>query len=258
MKKLMIALLVCPFLLACGTKVKRMEIEQTKDVSGSWNDTDSREVAKTMIDECLNGAWYAKALKEKKGADPVVIVGTVRNDSMEHINTNTFIEELQRALINSGKVEFVASKDERGNLREERLDQDEYSSEATRKAFGKEVGMAVGAAAALVWFLPQLTTLFLGPQWHTCGVYAQILCGAMVLSFVANSLSGMFIVANKLRQLFYWQLYFVTTTIAAILVGGLVYKSMIVTIALFSILRASAYLLSIIMTYHYTVVNVEK
>ncbi len=140
MKKLFIALLICPFLLACGTKVKRMEIEQTKDVSGSWNDTDSREVAKTMIDECVNGAWYAKALKEKGGKEPVVIVGTVRNDSMEHINTNTFIEELQRALINSGKVEFVASKDERGELREERLDQDEYSSEATRKAFGKEVG----------------------------------------------------------------------------------------------------------------------
>ncbi len=140
MKKLLIALLICPFLLACGTKVKRMEIDKTKDVSGSWNDTDSRDVAKTMIDDCLNGAWYAKALKEKGGKDPVVIVGTVRNDSMEHINTNTFIEELQRALINSGKVEFVASKDERGELREERLDQDEYSSEATRKAFGKEVG----------------------------------------------------------------------------------------------------------------------
>ena len=140
MKKLIIALLICPFLLACGTKVKRMDVEQVKDVSGSWNDTDSREVAKTMIDECLNGPWYAKALKEKKGAEPVVIVGTVRNDSMEHINTNTFIEELQRALINSGKVEFVASKDERSELREERLDQDEYSSEATRKAFGKEVG----------------------------------------------------------------------------------------------------------------------
>ena len=140
MKKLLIALLICPFLLACGTKVKRMEIDKTRDVSGSWNDTDSRDVAKTMIDDCLNGAWYAKALKEKGGKDPVVIVGTVRNDSMEHINTNTFIEELQRALINSGKVEFVASKDERGELREERLDQDEYSSEATRKAFGKEVG----------------------------------------------------------------------------------------------------------------------
>ena len=140
MKKLFIALLICPFILACGTKVKRMEVDEVKDVSGSWNDTDSRDVAKTMIDDCLSGAWYAKALQEKGGKEPVVIVGTIRNDSMEHINTNTFIEELQRALINSGKVEFVASKDERGELREERLDQDEYSSEATRKAFGKEVG----------------------------------------------------------------------------------------------------------------------
>lgn len=140
MKKLFIALLICPFLLACGTKVKRMDVEQVKDVSGNWNDTDSREVAKTMIDECLNGPWYAKALKEKKGAEPVVIVGTIRNDSMEHINTNTFVEELQRALINSGKVEFVASSTERGGLREERLDQDEFSSEETRKAFGKEIG----------------------------------------------------------------------------------------------------------------------
>ena len=140
MKKLFIALLICPFLLACGTKVKRMDVEEVKDVSGSWNDTDSREVAKTMIEDCLNGAWYAKALRERKGAEPVVIVGTVRNESMEHINTLTFIEELQRALINSGKVEFVASKDERGDIREERLGQDEYASEATRKAFGKEVG----------------------------------------------------------------------------------------------------------------------
>lgn len=140
MKKLFVALLICPLLLACGTKVKRMDVNDAKEVSGSWNDTDSREVAKAMIEDCLNGAWYAKALKEKGGKDPVVIVGTVRNDSMEHINTNTFIEELQRALINSGKVEFVASKDERGEIREERLEQDEYASEATRKAFGKEVG----------------------------------------------------------------------------------------------------------------------
>ncbi len=118
--------------------------------------------------------------------------------------------------------------------------------------------ISVGAAMVFVWFLPQLTTVFLGPQWHTCGVYAQILCGAMVLSFIANSLSGMFIVANKLRHLFFWQIYFVVTTIAAIIVGGLIYKSMIVTVILFSVLRATAYLLSIVMTYHYTIMDVDK
>ena len=118
--------------------------------------------------------------------------------------------------------------------------------------------MAVGTAAVFVWFLPQLTTLFLGSQWHTCGVYAQILCGAMVLSFIANSLSGMFIIANKLRQLFYWQLYFVVTTIAAILVGAIIYHSMMVTIILFSVLRATAYLLSIVMTYRYTIIHNDR
>lgn len=153
MKKLLLALLVLPFLFACGTKVERMEVDVTKDLSGKWNDTDSRLVAETMIQECLNGPWYAKALKETRGKEPVVIVGTVNNDTMEHINTNTFIEELQRSLINSGKVEFVASSSERGEIRQERLEQDEYASEATRKSFGQEVGadyMLSGVLSSIV------------------------------------------------------------------------------------------------------------
>ncbi len=140
MKKLFMLAALIPMLLACSTKVQRMEVDTAKDLSGKWNDTDSRMVAETMISECLNGNWYNKAIKAKKGDEPVVIVGTVVNNSMEHINTDTFVEEMQRALINSGKVNFVASKSEKGEIREERLEQDEYSSEATRKAFGKEVG----------------------------------------------------------------------------------------------------------------------
>lgn len=153
MKKLLIAFFVLPIMLACGTKVERMDVNTTKDLSGKWNDTDSRLVAETMIQECLNGAWYAKALRESRGKEPVVIVGTVNNDTMEHINTGAFIEELQRALINSGKVEFVASSSERGEIRQERLEQDEYASEATRKAFGQEVGadyMLSGVLSSIV------------------------------------------------------------------------------------------------------------
>lgn len=153
MKKLLIAFFVLPLILACGTKVERMDVNTTKDLSGKWNDTDSRLVAETMIQECLNGAWYAKALRESRGKEPVVIVGTVNNDTMEHINTGAFIEELQRALINSGKVEFVASSSERGEIRQERLEQDEYASEATRKAFGQEVGadyMLSGVLSSIV------------------------------------------------------------------------------------------------------------
>ncbi len=139
MKKLLIALLALPLVFACGTKVKRVETNLVKDVSGGWNDTDAQMVAQEMITDCLNSGWYTKFLA-RKGKEPVVIVGTVENKTMEHINTDVFVEEMQRALINSGKVEFVASKNERGEVRNERLEQDEFASEETRKAFGREVG----------------------------------------------------------------------------------------------------------------------
>lgn len=139
MKKVWFSLLILPLLFACGTKVQRMNSTEIKDVSGRWNDTDSQMVASEMINDCLNSGWYNKTVA-KLGKEPTVIVGTVTNSSMEHINTDTFVEEMQRALINSGKVDFVASKNERGELRQERLEQDEFASEETRKAFGREIG----------------------------------------------------------------------------------------------------------------------
>ena len=139
MKKVLISLLALPFLFACSTKVTRISSGEVKDVSGRWNDTDSQIVAEEMINDCLNSGWYTKAVA-KTGKEPTVIVGTVKNESMEHLNTGTFIEEMQRSLINSGKVDFVASSNERGEVRQERLEQDEFASEETRKAFGREVG----------------------------------------------------------------------------------------------------------------------
>ena len=126
-------------LTACGTSVKRMDSNEVVDVSGHWNDTDSRLVAEEMISDCLSRPWYAAA-QSALGKNPTVIIGTVKNQSSEHIATDTFVEDLQRSLINSGKVEFVASKSERGDVRDERADQDTHSSEETRTANGQETG----------------------------------------------------------------------------------------------------------------------
>ncbi|MDD7578397.1 MAG: penicillin-binding protein activator LpoB [Elusimicrobia bacterium] len=139
MKKALAGLLVLPFLFACSPSVKRVETNLVKDVGGGWNDTDAQMVAQDMITDCLQSGWYSK-FTTRYGKEPTVIVGTVTNNTMEHINTAVFIEEMQRALINSAKVDFVASSSERGEIRTERLEQDEFASEATRKAFGKEVG----------------------------------------------------------------------------------------------------------------------
>ena len=121
-------------------KVRRTAVEETVDLSGRWNDTDSRMVAEEMIKDCLNRPWLAD-FRSHKGRKPSVIVGTVVNRSDEHINTQVFVKDLERALINSGLVDFVASRDERGELREERADmQLGFTSAETAKAMGREIG----------------------------------------------------------------------------------------------------------------------
>jgi hypothetical protein len=92
-----------------------------------------------MITDVLSRQWL-KDFQQKNGKQPTVIVGEVRNLSHEHINLDTFVNDMERALINSGKVEFVASRTDRSEIREERKDQDINAREDTRKAMGMEIG----------------------------------------------------------------------------------------------------------------------
>lgn len=126
-------------LVGCSTSVTRMDVAEVKDLSGAWNDTDSQMVATEMMQDVLSREWIGEFKVDQK-RKPAVIVGEVRNLSHEHINVSTFVQELQRNLINSGKVKFVASSTEREEVRGERSDQDIHASEATRKAMGKEKG----------------------------------------------------------------------------------------------------------------------
>ena len=127
------------FLSGCATKVTRMDVDEEKDLSGAWNDTDSRLVSEEMIDEMLQRPWVNEH-QMANGQRPTVIVGEVRNLSHEHININTFVADIERAMINSGRIDFVASSLDRQEIREERKDQDLHAREDTRKAMGQELG----------------------------------------------------------------------------------------------------------------------
>lgn len=126
-------------LSACSTSVERVGTDKTLDLSGKWNDTDSRLVAEEMMADVLARPWIADFMRER-GRRPTVIVGAIRNLSHEHVNTNTFIADMERALVNSGRVDFVADSGERDEVREERKDQDLNASEDTRNAAGQEMG----------------------------------------------------------------------------------------------------------------------
>jgi uncharacterized protein (TIGR02722 family) len=128
------------FGIACQKKVvTRMETDEVTDLSGRWNDTDSRMVSETMVRDCLNHPWISEHIRETS-TNPVIIVGIIRNKSSEHIPVTTFVSDIERAYINSGLVDVVASATERGELREEKSDQSRYADEETVKEFGRELG----------------------------------------------------------------------------------------------------------------------
>lgn len=120
-------------------KVERIDPTQQTDLSGRWNDTDSRLVSNEMISDCMARPWRTD-FQAAKGKKPVVIVGTIRNKTTEHIESETFIKDIEKAFINSGLVSVVQAGDARKELRDERNDQQTFASDDTKKKWGLEKG----------------------------------------------------------------------------------------------------------------------
>jgi len=138
----LVGFMVMGLLAGCSsTHVQRVDVGRTIDLSGRWNDSDASKVSQEMITDCLNRPWLPR-FEAKNERAPIVIVGSVANKSHEHINADVFTKNLERELINSGKVKFVASRDERLSVRDERMEQNQagFTDPETIKKIGKELG----------------------------------------------------------------------------------------------------------------------
>lgn len=129
-------------LISCTAKreVQRINPDEQIDLSGRWNDSDSRLVAEQLTAQLLGEKWLARYEQENPGKKPVLIVGLINNKSHEHIETETFIKDIERSIINVGSVRLVQAGDKREALRYERGDQQDYASAATAKKWGMELG----------------------------------------------------------------------------------------------------------------------
>jgi uncharacterized protein (TIGR02722 family) len=128
--------------LGCARSVTRMNPAEPVDLSGRWNDTDSRQVADKMVSDLL-GSEKFKEYAKTLGKKPTVIVGLVRNKTSEHIDADTYIKKLELAIFNSGVADLVESDTFRDKLREERAQQQDFADPATVAKWGKESGANV-------------------------------------------------------------------------------------------------------------------
>jgi O-antigen/teichoic acid export membrane protein len=71
----------------------------------------------------------------------------------------------------------------------------------------------------LFLFAPFLFSLVFGEEWYVAGEYARILCPMFCVSFLMMPTSGMFIIAEKQKWEFIWQIFYLIVTIISLIIG---------------------------------------
>ncbi len=102
-----------------GTKVENVDPTTEGYVSGRWNDSDAQATAEVLIPDCLEKPWLPEFRGAHDQARPRIVIGDIENNTSEHISKDVFMNELQRVLINSGLVRFVADEGIRADLMRE-------------------------------------------------------------------------------------------------------------------------------------------
>jgi uncharacterized protein (TIGR02722 family) len=132
--------LILAIAAGCQTRqVTRVDPATQIDLSGRWNDSDSRKVADQMIYDLFESDSF-KGYAKARAAKPVIVVGTIRNKTSEHIDADNFVKKFEVVIHNSGVADLVESSEFRDQLRVERLEQQEFADPATVKKMGKEAG----------------------------------------------------------------------------------------------------------------------
>ena len=142
----------------CGKSVEVARVESGKEVAltDKWNDEDSRLVAEEMINDMLSYPWIGQFKQRFPDKDPLVTVQRVRNKSHEHIAVETFVNDIKRAVIRSGKAGFIATREERQETRAELADQDMNASAETRMERGEEDGANFALSGTINSIVDQL------------------------------------------------------------------------------------------------------
>lgn len=139
MTRFAVFIAIIVLITSCARSVSRIDPSQQIDLSGRWNDSDSKLVAQKMINDLLASGSF-KDYTKQIGKKPAIIVGLIRNKTSEHIDSDTYIKKFELSIFNSGVAELVESDAFRDKLREERASQQDFASPETMSKWGKEEG----------------------------------------------------------------------------------------------------------------------
>lgn len=123
-----------------NAQVTRVDPETVIDYDYRFDDEDARQVYRGMVNDALSKPWIDNWVREHGGKRPIVLVGNVRNETQDYIDTKLITKRIEEEFINSGRVRIVAERDQRGEVRDERVAGQEFNRPETIKKVANELG----------------------------------------------------------------------------------------------------------------------
>ncbi len=141
-------------LAGCGPKrsVTREKPGTGRELSGNWSAVDAKETSDALIKDCFAAPWIMNFVEEK-GEKPAVRVRQVVNKTDEHIDAKVFIKNLEKAMLNSGKVRVLANT---GAELDSVNAEEDYATEG-RVADGPAIGEQKGGDFVLTVYMSSIT-----------------------------------------------------------------------------------------------------
>ena len=101
-----------------------------------WTDSDSEMISDSLVNGLLKSEWITEFSKNRKS---VIVVGEIENFTNEQIEANSIEKNIERSLINSGKVTFISSKAQREEIRNNRKKSSEFKNKNEFKNYLKSL-----------------------------------------------------------------------------------------------------------------------
>jgi uncharacterized protein (TIGR02722 family) len=103
MKKLMLILVLCVTGCASTKKFTNGAYNNPQDVKlidDKFNEADMQQITKTMVDALLRCAKVTEDM-------PTVVIGSVQNQTAEHLNLDAVTDQIQTQLVKSNRFVFL-------------------------------------------------------------------------------------------------------------------------------------------------------
>ena len=136
MKKIIIG---CFVLFAAANAVFAAKVKRGGDANLTpyLNESDARAVCTDIVGQVIKSPRIER-FSSQKGRDPIVTIGTIRDETGEFFDTQVIANSLKTAILKSGVLEFMANKDVRDAMRQEVIEQADHANEDQAKAIDDE------------------------------------------------------------------------------------------------------------------------